>query len=205
MRNAFIIYFSLFCLIGCKKLSGTNNSKTNKTKSIEELCEEYTKLQDGSDAQRDWLQKNLKSWCNGDLAVCALRNHSINEEKFDKMKEDYWGDKKEIPTNISWNKIESFINGMDCEKQYVGFEIKGDTIENLKKLNSFTINETCYSVPFFRAIKLINNLGGNDEFEFILGKNEKGDPRVIFSIKNTYYYDLSLDPMLTLNSYLEKK
>ncbi|MBC7642345.1 MAG: hypothetical protein H7174_08405 [Flavobacterium sp.] len=203
-KIALLFFIILLMNFKCKNQDDPGKSviKTN------ELCDEYTSLPDGSPEQEVWVRAHSENLCDGQLFACVLTNHRIDAVTFNTMKKDYWQSKPEIITKKTWREVSSFINTLDCGNEYLGFDINGDTINRFRKINGYTQNETCYSVPLFKAIDLINNgLKDSDIFEFVLGKNSQNNTIVLFSINGQIgqqYYDLTTDPMFTFSSFLNK-
>lgn len=171
-------------------------NSSQKPEDLATLCTEYSKLTTVGD-QILWIQNHINVICDGSLSDCLLSRHSVTEQTYNDMKKAYWDNAIPATVTIQWSEIEPNITTNNClQKKYVGFTIKDHKVDKLMLYDQYRLNESCYSIALFQAIKKKYGLNSNDNFEFVLGKKEKTSNKieVLFKVKGKHY-DLTVDPL----------
>lgn len=195
IKTTLPIVMFLLCLIGCKKNENTlENSRNNKTIKIS------VKDSSGYEYAR-YLRENDDSICPTILSQNVDKYHQVDTTNFNTMIANFWGSKYDLSNvpfqKIDLNSIEAIMTSEKCYDEYIGFEsdsTKQDVEINLKKLDTFSLEEPCYSKPLFRTLKKKFNLNGASIFEFTKAKNNNKFS-VIFRVNVgngiDYYYDIT--------------
>ena len=195
IKPTFTFIILLFFLIGCKK-NGTKpeNPKkiiTTRVSSKDSTIYEYAR----------YLRGNDDSICPTILSQNVDSYHEVDTKKFNEMIVNFWGSKYNL-TNVPYKKIdlktiEATMTSDKCYDEYVGFECdstKQNVEINVKRLDTFSLKEPCYSKPLFRTLKKKFNLTEVSIFEFTKAKNNNKFS-VIFKVKESngidFYYDLT--------------
>lgn len=158
----------------------------------------------------EWLQRNITTFTPS-FYKCVAGRHTITEEKFNNDTQRFWS--KRTPEQVANPNFKQFtaicikdinlLNSCGCYDTFVGFRTDKNNYITLEALQYFTILRTCYSLPLFKGVGLINKLKSSDTIEFawatkILNGNEFDFIYFKTKDKNNLdkynYYDFSEDP-----------
>jgi hypothetical protein len=168
--------------------------------------------------QGEWLQKNVTTFTPA-YYECVAGRHTITEEQFNNDTARYWNNRTpEQAANPNFKQFTSIslkdinlLNTCGCYDTYVGFRTDINNNITLEALQYFTIARTCYSLPLFRGVGLVNGLKNTDTIEFawatkVISGNQFDF--IYFRAKNKNnsniynYYDVSDDPGAGMNGPL---
>lgn len=160
-----------------------------------------------------FLRKKEDSICPIIHTLNTDSYHVVDTKKFDSIIRAFWGSQYDLSTvpfkKIDLKTIQNTMTSAKCYDEYIGFisdSTKKDVDINLKKLDTFTLKEPCYSKPLFRSLEKKLRLNSATNFEFTKGKNNNRYV-IIFKVKDVkgtpYYYDITNWP--TFINMIENK
>ena len=196
MKKIILSLITVLCIYGCKKSEETATTKPNDVS---------TSISSNNDSliyvYARYLRDNEETICPTIEEEGIGLYHQVSDTLFNEMIQDFWGPKynaSNVPfQKIELNAIQKIMTSSKCYDEYIGFEsdsLKVNVEINLKKLDTFTLKEPCYSKPLFRTLE--QNLGLNGSSVFLFTKAKKNNRyTIIFKIADVhgvpFYYDLT--------------
>ena len=201
-RIVYIICLALLTLTSCKKKVKINPDACS---ILDSIPRNLTPREQG-----EWLQKNVTSFTPSYYA-CVAGRHTISEMQFNNDTQRFWSKRTlEQTANPNYNQYTpiaikdiNLLNPCGCYNTYVGFRTDFNNYITTEPLQYFTILRTCYSLPLFRGVGIVNGLKDTDTIDFVWATkliNGSEFDFIYFRAKNKNnsnqynYYDVSDDP-----------
>lgn len=225
------LFFTCFAvvMVGCEKKTTVNDSPDSPAKdspgvvpqagkrspdceSDPLMAEIYDIVDNGTyqDAL-NWLSLHGNEICEKDLVECIEPMHLIKTDTaFNAMAKLHAENSVKIKKyGKKWSELDAFLNTIGCYDKYVGFSFPGGAL-SFKPVTGFTIDESCYSKPFFKGIQKKYNIMPTDSIKFVktMGLDSHGTNvlKIIFEVQKRktapatgydyYFYDFSQNPPL---------
>lgn len=224
MKRILLSVLIVVVLTGCKNKQEDSNKGFSNSESKEDVekidvdvygpnginkkaflnCSLFADAQDYTiHDQYVWLIKNETLICESDDLIKCIRDLHLIKTKNDYIKasNNYWGSKKPVETVFTLGEFMS-----NCSyREYFTFNPDSEGKIHLSKINFFSTRTSCYSIPFFKSLKLnYPSLKDSDSLIFTLGRIN-GDEVVMFKIDKIAdtYFDYSHFPTGRGSSFLK--
>jgi len=174
MNKLIGVMIGIFLLNSC-------NKKETITINRQTICDEYKKIPITDPIKRYAFLTAIKAdYCSGNFDQCILDSHNISDLEYTNRLNQC---PNNVPFVISVGDLESkFLQG-NCLEDYVAFDIKNNSVTNLKNIKYINSIDNKYSIPMFKAIIKNFNLKSTDTFNFVCGLN-KNKLEVMFNYPN---------------------
>lgn len=206
MKKTLTAVIIALTVMACQKKAAEIETPKNAISNIEKdsICinlDEYHAINDDStrtDEEKalkkaEWLRSNGANVCKKYLDE-ALEGHLITPGQFTAITTK--------PFAKSREDIEKVISGANNYEKYIAFDIDAqNAITKMYRVDNFTINPICYSIPLLQYIFVRHQVGDIDELKFHV-VNVNGKKTIVIEVvdsqsKKTFYYDFSNEPSFT--------
>lgn len=207
-RILFLLGITATLFVGCKKEKDEPISTTDSERGVIATidCENHPVILEMGNQEPEnilqWIKDNGQGVCdgdNGDLIECLEGFHQIsNTTKFDSLAKLHPDNNPDIKYyKKTWEEVENVISKIKCYDEYLAFNFLNGELE-LKKISSFTTDESCYSRPFLLGMSKKQMIKPRDTI-FFTKSHVGGYDKVIFEARrystptsfDSFYYDIS--------------
>lgn len=202
MKKTFTAVIIATIVMACQQKTGETESDTNVLARTEndstciKLTDYYaidddTALNDEEKSfkKAEWLKVNGVNVCKAELEN-AIADHNVKPGDFTILNSK--------PYAKSRADIELLINGSKYYEKYIAIQIDGkDQITGMQRVDGFSIDPICFSIPLFQYLFATYKLAPEDELKFQVVRVKNKRTIVIEvrdHIKNVFYYDFSNEP-----------